>query len=367
MKDTPHPTTKHQLEHEIPTVIHHPEEDLPILARWLSHAMENQTRFWSLLVGLVVVVVGLSVLSAGLSGGRVASDEAWTELDLAKSAADRVKVAEKYPKTQAERWALLQAATEYYNKGFADLPANRDVALPDLKKALELFDRVFDESEKTSPQALAAAFGKARTLEARNELDKAIKQYELVAKTWPDSDEAKQSTQFAETLKKPESVAFYKELYAFKPTEMSLPPMGQESISLPTGHPALDSPTIPAPGLLPPPPPSPSGTPKAEMPKDLFAPLIGAPKADAPASDAPKADMPKPEAPKTEASKPEAPKAETPKPEAPKAETPKPEAPKAEAPKPAPEAAPSSELPKDPFASDPAAPKAESAPAAPKP
>ena len=84
MKDEPR-ATKHQLNHAIPTVIHHPEEDMGVLARWVHQAMEDQTRFWTLIVGVVVVVVGLTVLASGLSLGRAASDEAWTELELAKT------------------------------------------------------------------------------------------------------------------------------------------------------------------------------------------------------------------------------------------------------------------------------------------
>lgn len=296
MKDDPRVPLKHQLDHSIPTVIHHPEEDLPILARWLKHAMENQTRFWGLLVGLVVVVIGLTVLASGLSLGRATSDEAWTELELAKTAADRVEIAKKFPNTPAERWALLQAATEFYSKGFADLPNNREVALPDLKKALDYFDQVAESSPKDSPQARAAAFGKARTLEARNELDKAIKQYEYVSKTWPDTDEAKQSDRLAELLKKPEAVTFYKDLYAYKPPEVTIPPLGQENLNLPPDHPPIGGSSFPSPLMIPPPPPSPtpSGTPKAEqpagadLPGDVFAPTA------APA--APKADAPKPSA-----------------------------------------------------------------------
>ena len=33
---------------------------MPLLARWLRRAMANQVRFWSLIVGLVVVVTGLA-------------------------------------------------------------------------------------------------------------------------------------------------------------------------------------------------------------------------------------------------------------------------------------------------------------------
>ncbi|SIN76523.1 hypothetical protein SAMN05444166_0716 [Singulisphaera sp. GP187] len=258
MKDEPRTPLKHEHEHAVPTVIHHPEEDLPLLARWLKHAMENPLRFWSLIIGLVVVVVGLSLLSTGLGSGRTASNVAWTELEVAKTAGERVEIANKYPNTAAERWALLQAATEYYNTGFADLPANRDVALAQLKLALKYFEQVAKESPKDAPQARAAAFGVARTHEARNEIEKAVTQYQSVAKSWPDTEEGREAKKLAELLQKPENVAFYKELYAFKPVETTLPPLGQGSIPLPPGHPSTGTGSL----LLPPPPPSSVETPK---------------------------------------------------------------------------------------------------------
>ncbi|MEA2631752.1 MAG: hypothetical protein QOE66_1971, partial [Chloroflexota bacterium] len=168
MRDEPRTPSRHQLDHVVPTVIHHPEQDMPLLARWVHRSMMNQTRFWGLIAALVVVVTGLVVLSNGLSLGRSTSDAAWIRLETAKTPSERVEIAREYPKTQAEQWALLQAATEFYNQGFADLPANRDAALPALKKALDLFDEVAREASQDSPQARAAALGAARTLEARN-------------------------------------------------------------------------------------------------------------------------------------------------------------------------------------------------------
>jgi len=278
MKEDPRATLKHQLDHAIPTVIHHPEENLPLLARWLHYATEDRGRFFTFLGIVLVAVVGMTILSSGLSVRRATTDEAWTELQTAKTAAEREKIAEKYPNTPAGRWALLQAATDFYNKGFADLPANRDVALPDLKKALGLFDKVLEQSPKDSAQARAAALGKARTLEARNEIDKAIAQYEYVAKTWPDTDEAQQSKQQAQLLRHPDSVAFYKELYAYKPTETTIPPLGEGSLNFPLGTPLQGEGSSSPFSFTPPPPPTPATTPKTEspvnpeLPTNVFSP-----------------------------------------------------------------------------------------------
>ncbi len=132
MNEDPRAALKHQFDHAIPTVIHHPEDNLPVLARWLRYITEDRGRFFTFVGVILAVVVGLTIVSSGLSLSRGNSDEAWTELQSVKTGAEREKIAEKYPNTPAGRWALLQAAIDFYYKGFYDLPANRDVALPDL-------------------------------------------------------------------------------------------------------------------------------------------------------------------------------------------------------------------------------------------
>jgi hypothetical protein len=254
------------LDHVVPTVIHNPEENMPVLARWVRHAMENQTRFWGLIAILFVIVLALALFSSGLSLGPSSSDAAWLRLETAKTPSERMAIAHEYPNTPPEQWALFQAALEFYNQGFAELPANRDAALASLKKALEAFDEVLRDAPQDSPQARAAAFGKGRTLEARNELEKAIEQYQKVASTWKGTAEAEQAERLAQALRKPENVAFYKELYAYKPAEVTIPPMGSQGLPLPPNHPPLSGP-----GMFPPPSTS---TPTPTTPLlDLKSPL----------------------------------------------------------------------------------------------
>ena len=170
---------RHQFEHVTPTVIHDPEEDMMLLARWAHRAMQNPTRFWSVLVGW-----GRGDPRArGLCQPALVADrrlgDVWTQLDAAKNADDQVKIAKEHPGSPAASWALLQAASRLYKSGVDDLPNNRDAALQSLKKAVDLFDEAGKGAAKDSPIALAAALGKARALEARNELPKAVDQYKL--------------------------------------------------------------------------------------------------------------------------------------------------------------------------------------------
>jgi hypothetical protein len=260
--------SRHRFEHQVPTKIHDPEEDMMVLARWTHRAMKKPTRFWGTIAGVVAGLLALVLLSNMLLTGSSGNTEVWSRVETAKSPADRLKIADDFPSSPASVWARLEAATEYYDTGFRDLPNNKDVALPNLKKALDNFEEVARDAPKDSPQAKAAALGKARTLEARNELAKAIEQYQLVEKTWPGSPEATQAKRLAAELKKPEAATFYKDLYAYLPTKVTLPPLGTSNLDMPLipspGTGSLRGPAEAMPGglpssipLLPPPPPSP--------------------------------------------------------------------------------------------------------------
>jgi hypothetical protein len=271
---------RHQLEHVVPTVIHDPEEKMTALARFTTHAVKEPRRYlgWpaAILGGIFLAVVVWKLAT----GGRSTDADAWAKLETAKTAEERVDLAKEYPRSPVATWAQLQAATEYYNLALSDLPHNRDVARPTASKALDLFEQVEREAPKGSPQARAAALGKARTLEMRNDLSQALEQYEHVIKQWPDSPEAADAKRYAEALKDPQAAAFYKDLYAFSPTKMTLPPLGTEtlpsSLSGPSGSgtsPASGSPTKSSPfGPLK--PESPLGPPTPVTGSGLPADLI---------------------------------------------------------------------------------------------
>jgi len=228
---------RHQFDHVVPTMIHHPEEKMTALGRWTHHVLQDPKKYstWA-----VVIVVSVLAVVAGwnlATGGRSTTTEVWSKLDSAKKAEDWVKIAEEHPKSAASTWALLQAANLYFNDGTKDLPNNRDVALPSFTKAIKLYDRVARGAPKDSFQDRAAALGHARSLEARNELSAAIEQYALVVKNWPGSAEAGKAKELAEALQKPEAAAFYKALYAYAPTKMTLPPLGSERFEFPSTGP----------------------------------------------------------------------------------------------------------------------------------
>ena len=175
-----------------------------------------------------------------------------------------------------------------------ELPQNRDVAAPNFKKAVELFDQVEREAPKDSFQIRAAALGKARALEASYNLTKAIEQYDLIAKNWPGTPEAEQAKELGDALRKPKAAAFYKELYSYSPPKFTLPPLGNENLNFPSlgglGLPSSSSvqakptPFTTMPLELAPPrdaAKSPAAD-KKELPADVFTPAPAAAPAAAP-------------------------------------------------------------------------------------
>jgi hypothetical protein len=306
MKDESATRPKHLQEHATPTVIHHPEENDTLLAQWLRRGIEKGPTFWLMLAGVVAVVIVVGFLVQGIGGRSAAVDDAWTDLMLASSPEERLKAAEV--PGPASSWAYLQAAEGRYQEAFNDLPANRDAALPLLTRAYDLFEKAFDAAPdgKDVPQKRMAAMGMARTLEARGDLESAIKRYKDVARDYKDTDEGKRAAELAAALQKPEVAKFYRDFAAFKPETFTLPPRGRSALDLPLDHPPLDGPTIPAP-LLPVLPGKAATAPSGSMPTNPFEtsptpPPAPTPPPDTKSATGPESDVKPASAPETKPS-----------------------------------------------------------------
>ena len=108
-------TVRHQFDHVVPTVIHHPEEKMTALGRFTHRLLQNPRKYstWALtgLLGVLAVIVIWNFTS----GGSSRNSEGWAKLAAAKKAEERADVAKQYPDSPVATWAILQAATEYYN------------------------------------------------------------------------------------------------------------------------------------------------------------------------------------------------------------------------------------------------------------
>jgi hypothetical protein len=263
-------------------LIHHPEENQTELERWVRrHLIAGGPKVWGLVAALLLAVIVVPLLVRLWNGADTSSAEAWEKMFEAKTANDQAEVASDFPDSKAAPWALLQAAAINLNDAAERLPTSPDVAKPMLTKAQDQFEEALRRAPKSSILARHAAFGLARTLEVRNELDKAIGQYENIARDWPDTPEAVQSKKLAALLraelKKPEPERFYNKLYAYKAPEVTIPPLGGSGATPPGGVPAgslLDDllknpPTIPTPSSTLPPvfDDPPKGTPEKDQPE----------------------------------------------------------------------------------------------------
>ena len=251
-------------------------------ARLAHRIIKHPEKYAIWVLGVVTVVLAFVVFTNWTSSSGTKNSEVWAKLYAETKPEDLAETAKRYPGTVASEWVLLHAANEYYALGMADLPNNRDVAVSNINRALGLYEQVEKEAPHDSFQARGAALGTARCLEARNELARAIEQYEKIAATWPDSPEATKAREFADALKKPEAVAFYKELFTYNPPKVTLPPLGDERLNFPGGsstRPGVTSPSSTVPGMpvevTPPditeirPAPAP-GT--GKLPDDVFVP-----------------------------------------------------------------------------------------------
>lgn len=238
------PTHLKHLQDHAPTVLHHPEEDETILARWVRKGLEKGTTFWLTLAG---VVLGLFVLSNVLrqtGSSRPVEAQAWEQLILASGSPDAVKTQISVG-SQAQGavagWALLRAAEARYQEAFSDLPQNREAALPLLKESQDLFQKAYDQSGGYVYLKALAAMGIARTLEARGDVDGAVEQYRAIVKEFPGNPQAERAQALIEELQKPENIAFYQQFANLKTDEITLPPRGTDIFNLPRGSIGTDS------------------------------------------------------------------------------------------------------------------------------
>src|SRR5262249_34378164 len=132
---------RHQLDHAVPTVIHHPEEKMTALGRWTHHVLQDPRKYSTWLLGFVAAALAIFAGWSFATRGRGSSSEEWSKLDAAIKPEDRVEIAKEYPNSEVSTWALLQAATVYFDDAIKDMPNNKDVAVPALGKALALFER----------------------------------------------------------------------------------------------------------------------------------------------------------------------------------------------------------------------------------
>ena len=95
---TPIPV-RHQFDHEVPTVIHHPEEKMTALARLTHRVILDPGKYVTWALGILAVVLAIVVASNWTSSSRTKNVEVWTKLDSPTKPEDLTETAKEYPGT----------------------------------------------------------------------------------------------------------------------------------------------------------------------------------------------------------------------------------------------------------------------------
>ena len=98
---TPPIPVRHQFDHEVPTVIHHPEEKMTALARLTRRIIMEPGKYATWALGILVAVVAIVVASNWTSSSRTKTSELWTKLYSETKPDTLAETARRYPGTEA--------------------------------------------------------------------------------------------------------------------------------------------------------------------------------------------------------------------------------------------------------------------------
>jgi len=194
--------------------------------------------------GLLAVLVVAAGAIWWTSGAIQAGSAGWTKLSIAESTEDFAAVAEKESEHLAGAWARLRSAELNLENGILETFTDRELALTDLKRAKEDFEKVL-ASKVALPPAVEerARLGLARCLEATSDGDvsPAVEAYQALLTKYPDSIYKKHVEQRIKELRSDEARDFYAWFHSQKPKP---PDFRKPQDNL--------QPTTPADGALPP-------------------------------------------------------------------------------------------------------------------
>lgn len=217
----------------------------------LGHALQSAgQQLESHATKIVAGVCGVLVIAAAIiwfsRQSSSKSVQAWSQLEQAQDVSSFGEIAEAYPNQLAGQWGRLKESELNLQTGLSAMFRDREVALIDLKKAIEGFDALIaGASEKTIRER--ALWGAAVGLEATCDGDtsKASAAFQRLLKEVPDTFYKQLAEQRIEALKTADTQAFYAWFSKQKPKPTDVRPKDgvnpHESIMLPGGGlPALD-------------------------------------------------------------------------------------------------------------------------------
>lgn len=223
------------------------------LAKWLIGVVESVAPYTNAILAVVLlVVVVFGVWRWWQSQSAHAAANAWDDLYSAIASNDTGaldQIVEQNRGADVAYWAAILAADMHIASGCQDLFSNKATAGQDLRKAVDKYMMVRNESRvpmlrERATYGLAKAYeALAGTRQSEGELAKAIQHYEEVVKNWPKGTYAGAAAQRLEDLQNPETKKFY-DRFAQHDPKPAFTPGGP-------GEPLFDSKSLPEEGAVP--------------------------------------------------------------------------------------------------------------------
>jgi len=197
------------------------------LADWLGIWIERLKPYSNLIFVAVVLVVGGSFAAVWwVRQAAAQTTQAWEGFYRAMSVGNPEeldKVIAQHPGTDAADWAAVLAGDVYLSTGCRRLFSNKSTAADDLRKAIEHYRTVQEES-RVGALLERASFGLARayealagTRESQGELDRAIEAYKELVEKFPDGAYAELAARRIQELSQQETKVLYDKFAQFDP------------------------------------------------------------------------------------------------------------------------------------------------------
>jgi len=190
------------------------------LAEWLGKSFETVRPYQNAILGvLLLAVVGGGAYVWWSRQSRDKAAEGWEGFYAALSSGDPAKfdtIIEQFPNTHVAHNAGVMAGDIYLIYGCNQLFVNKASANQELRKAVECYLTVLEQS-KTAALRERATFGLARAREAMGDLKKSSQRYKEVTSNWPDGTFSEAAARRLEDLKRPETLSMYDKFAKFDP------------------------------------------------------------------------------------------------------------------------------------------------------
>jgi len=217
------------------------------LADWLGGVIRQIQPYQNVLLGTLafaLIVILIYAWSARYSAARTA--EGWTEFSeaLAPGAggAHFEDIIDEYPNSEVGHWAAVVAGDSYLSSGCSQLLVNKADAVRDLKRAVDHYMNVLENSREPMIRE-RATYGLARARESmatdEEDLAEAAEEYEKLVKNWPDGAFAEKARRRLERINSGAAPEVYEMLAAYDPR-----PAFTDEPGTPGQRPAFDIDTL---------------------------------------------------------------------------------------------------------------------------